>query len=116
MKIRPAMLAMAAVWVAAPAIADDGPPPHRPRHVAPAHPAAVPGHRAGPGEAATVPLFPETGAGESAADRSAALERRRKAFFAAPAETSPAPEPGAPPVDVTLGGSGGLTPAMGLKF
>ena len=116
MKLHHALSVAAAVWTAAPACAADDPRPHPARHAAARRPAAA--HRpaaqpAAPGEAATTPLFPDAAAGTDA-DRAAALERRRKAFFAPPPDGPAAPD--APPVGVTLGGDGGLTPSMGLKF
>ena len=52
-----------------------------------------------------------------AAERAESLERRRKAFFAnKPDESEPAGDGASAPVGVTLGGSGGLQPEMGLKF
>ncbi len=54
---------------------------------------------------------------DPAAERAASLERRRKAFFAnKPDDGEPARDGASAPVGVTLGGSGGLTPEMGLKF
>ena len=54
---------------------------------------------------------------DPAAERAASLERRRKAFFAnKPDDAQPADVGSSAPVGVTLGGSGGLTPEMGLKF
>ena len=54
---------------------------------------------------------------DPAAERAASLERRRKAFFAnKPDDGQPAGDGSSAPVGVTLGGSGGLTPEMGLKF
>ena len=54
---------------------------------------------------------------QRAAERAASLERRRKAFFAnKPDAGEPAGDASSAPVGVTLGGSGGLTPEMGLKF
>ena len=54
---------------------------------------------------------------DTAAERAASLERRRKAFFAnKPDVGEPAGDASSAPVGVTLGGSGGLTPEMGLKF
>ena len=54
---------------------------------------------------------------DQAAERAASLERRRKAFFAdKPEQGEPAGDLSSAPVGVTLGGSGGLTPEMGLKF
>lgn len=111
MRLRHALSVAAAVWTAAPAAAAEDPRPHPARHAAPKRPAAQP---AAPGEAATTPLFPENAAAGTDADRAAALERRRKAFFATPPDGPAAAD--APPVGVTLGGSGGLTPSMGLKF
>ena len=48
-------------------------------------------------------------------DESSSLERRRKAFFA-PSPDQGGSEPDAPTAGVTLGGSNGLTPGMGMKF
>ena len=54
---------------------------------------------------------------DPAAERAASLERRRKAFFAnKPDDGQPAGDGSSAPVGVTLGGSGGLNPEMGLKF
>ena len=54
---------------------------------------------------------------DPAAERAASLERRRKAFFAnKPDDGEPTGDGTSAPVGVTLGGSGGLTPEMGLKF
>ncbi len=54
---------------------------------------------------------------DPAAERAASLERRRKAFFTnKPDDGEPARDGASAPVGVTLGGSGGLTPEMGLKF
>ncbi len=68
--------------------------------------------RAGP---AVTPMFEDGDRPETAAERAASLERRRKAFFAAPSAETGAP-PSTTSGGVTLGGSNGLTPSMGLKF
>lgn len=64
---------------------------------------------------ADTPIFESSDRPETAAERAASLERRRKAFFSAPSSETEAPPSGAPS-GVTLGGSNGLTPGMGLKF
>lgn len=61
------------------------------------------------------PMFGDGDRPETAAERAASLERRRKAFFTAPSGETDAP-PSEGPSGVTLGGSNGLTPGMGLKF
>ena len=62
-------------------------------------------------------LHPSAEQIDPAAERAASLERRRKAFFAnKPDDGEPAGDGSSAPVGVTLGGSGGLTPEMGLKF
>lgn len=54
--------------------------------------------------------------GSGGEDEAASLERRRKAFFATKPDEGAPDQPGSPPVGVTLGGSGGITPGMGFKF
>ena len=77
----------------------------RTKHTATTHPLAARSLPAG-----AEPIDP-------AAERAASLERRRKAFFAnKPDDGEPASDSSSAPVGVTLGGSGGLTPEMGLKF
>ena len=53
--------------------------------------------------------------GTNSEDESSSLERRRKAFFA-PSPDQGGSDPDTPTAGVTLGGSGGLTPGMGMKF
>ena len=63
------------------------------------------------GQAPAVPAI----LGSDTGDESSSLERRRKAFFA-PKPDEGGPQEDAPSAGVTLGGSGGITPGMGMKF
>ncbi|MGI3900855.1 MAG: hypothetical protein ACRYGP_30880 [Janthinobacterium lividum] len=112
---RAAILALSVLQPAAALAAEQDPsaPLHqvRPKARAPSAPAKPVLQR----RPVVTPMFEDRDRPESAAERAASLDRRRKAFFAAPAA-----EAGTPPSDtqggVTLGGSNGLTPGMGLKF
>ena len=92
---------------------DASPPLHHARRK-PAGRNATTGPASDPKPSVT-PMFEGSDHTETAAERAASLERRRKAFFAAPA-ADPAASSSAAQSGVSLGGSNGLTPSMGLKF
>ncbi len=120
------MLLLAAAWLLASTpqgFAQDDAPPTPGSHVAVSTPSGTrrptstrTKHIAAPRPAAkSLPSDAEQT--DPAAERAASLERRRKAFFAnQPDDGQPAGDGSSAPVGVTLGGSGGLTPEMGLKF
>ena len=67
------------------------------------------------GRTPAVPAIHPSLLGSDTGDESSSLERRRKAFFA-PKPDEGGPQEDAPSAGVTLGGSGGITPGMGMKF
>lgn len=66
-------------------------------------------------KSSVTPMFEGSDRPDTPAEKAASLEKRRKAFFAAPPADTGASAPSAPD-GVTLGGSNGLTPGMGLRF